>query len=127
MLFIIMELLDLERGEDRKKGLSLQVSNISMKSPNQIKQEKRLKARSAELMLNETEVHLQNDITCGRFKWDRRCVIFAFQGAVSMSVLLLCAIKLLTNPSSEDKTIYCSMLSSVVGYWMSPPTLGSKK
>jgi hypothetical protein len=112
--------------DSENKKLSLQVSNAGMKSPNTLISERRLKMRSAELSLNNSEIHMKNDFSCCGAVYDKRCLTFLVQCTISFSIMLLSTVKLLSGVNESDKTIYVSMMTSVFSYWVSAPSLKEK-
>lgn len=80
--------------------------------------------RKLNIDIKEQEVHLENDLRCcSNTLLDKRCLKFAVQAVLSISIILLSSVQLIRNVSDSDKTLYYSMLSSTIAYWCPSPTI----
>jgi hypothetical protein len=88
--------------------------------------EVKIEIKSPQTKKRVLENKLENAFTCCGYMFDKRCLNVGMQMTTSLIVLGMSCIQLINGVNSEDKVIYVSLITSILGYWTPSPTLHEK-
>lgn len=77
-----------------------------------------------ELELKKEKLKIDNELKCcSGSNIDRRIIKFAIQISSSVVMISLCVYKLIDGVKDDERTLYISMLTSIVSYWFESPRI----
>lgn len=82
-----------------------------------------VKRRLEEIKIEAKESEINNIYNCLGRSFDRRCLTYISQLAISLIIIVFSIYKLSHIGCDDDKDIYLMLLSSVIGILMPAPSL----